>query len=148
MNVDTNRVAAVAAPAVLVRMKLATLWTCLMFMYVYVDILSLYKPGTVEDILVGKVWEFDISQGWAFGALALMTVPILMIYVSVTARAVTCSAMNVVVGVLYAIISIGSALGEPWVYFFGFGALVEVALLVVVIRSALTWRGELRRRSL
>lgn len=148
MNVDTNRVAAVAAPEVLVRVKLATLWTCLMFMYVYVDILSLYKPGTVKDILVGKVWEFDISQGWAFGALALMTVPILMIYVSVTARAVTCSAMNVVGGVLYAIISIGNALGDPWVYFFGFGALVEGALLVVVIRSALTWRGELRRRSL
>ena len=49
-----------------------------MFVYVYVDILAFYKPGTVRDILEGRVWEFDITQGWALGVLVLMTVPSLM----------------------------------------------------------------------
>lgn len=44
-----------------------------MFVYVYVDHFSLYKPGTITDILVGRVWEFDISQAWALGSSVLMT---------------------------------------------------------------------------
>ena len=66
-----------------VQVRLAALWASTMFLYVYVDILSLYKPGTVRDILRGRVWEFEITQGWALGALALMTIPSVMIALSV-----------------------------------------------------------------
>ena len=45
-----------------VQAKLAAAWTSFMFLYVYVDILHFYKPGVVDDILVGIVWEFDITQ--------------------------------------------------------------------------------------
>ena len=45
-----------------VQAKLAAAWTSFMFLYIYVDILALYKPGVVEDILAGVVWEFDITQ--------------------------------------------------------------------------------------
>ena len=45
-----------------VRAKLAAAWTSFMFLYAYVDILNFYKPGTVADILDGRVFEFDISQ--------------------------------------------------------------------------------------
>ena len=37
-----------------VQVRLAALWASTMFLYVYVDILSLYKPGTVRDILRGR----------------------------------------------------------------------------------------------
>lgn len=57
-----------------------------MFLYVYVDILGFHKPGTIPDILIGRVWEFDITQEWALGALALMTVPILMVFLSMQGR--------------------------------------------------------------
>jgi hypothetical protein len=50
---------------------------------VYVDIFAFYKPGTVRDILRGRVWEFEINQGWALGVLALMTIPSVMIALSV-----------------------------------------------------------------
>jgi hypothetical protein len=46
-----------------------------MFLYVYVDIFAFYKPGTIPDILRGRVWDFDITQGWALGALGLLTTP-------------------------------------------------------------------------
>ncbi len=48
-----------------VQVRLAALWASTMFLYVYVDIIAIYQPGTVRDILRGRVWEFDISQGWA-----------------------------------------------------------------------------------
>jgi hypothetical protein len=47
-----------------VKAKLAAAWTSFMFLYVYVDIIGFYKPGVVEGILAGKIWEFDISQTW------------------------------------------------------------------------------------
>ena len=47
-----------------VKIKLAALWATLMLIYIYVDIVGFYKPGVVEDILAGKVWQFEISQGW------------------------------------------------------------------------------------
>jgi hypothetical protein len=67
-----------------VQAKLAALWASLMFLYVYVDILSLYQPGVIDGILDGRVWQLDITQTWAIGALALMAVPILMVTLSLT----------------------------------------------------------------
>ncbi|HEX2551005.1 MAG TPA: hypothetical protein VHK64_05370, partial [Nocardioidaceae bacterium] len=55
-------------PPIPVQAKLAAAWTSFMFLYVYVDILAIYKPGVVDDILVGVVWEFDITQTWAITA--------------------------------------------------------------------------------
>lgn len=64
--------------------KLAACWTSFMFLYVYVGILVLYhKPGVIEDILAGTVWEFQITQTWATVALALMSTPIAMMTLSV-----------------------------------------------------------------
>ena len=60
------------------RIRLAALWSSVMFLYIYVDILNFFKPGTVADILDGRVWEFDVSAGWAFGAMALMSIPCMM----------------------------------------------------------------------
>ena len=45
-----------------VQAKLAAAWTSFMFLYIYVDYFHLYKPGVIDDIRAGVVWEFDISQ--------------------------------------------------------------------------------------
>lgn len=122
-----------------VGVKLAGLWASLMLVYAYVDILGFYKPGSIEEILAGVVWEFDISQGWAVGALTLMIVPILMIVGSLTLPARVNRIANLVVASLYIVVSVGNAIGEAWVYYYGLAALVEAALLALVIRYAWSW---------
>ena len=121
-----------------VAVKLSALWASTMFMFAYVDIFSFYKPGVVRDILRGKVWEFDITQVWALGALALMTVPALMVFLSVGLRSAASRWANIVVAGLYIIVSLGNLAGESWAYLY-FGAAIEVALLVTIIRYAWTW---------
>jgi hypothetical protein len=121
------------------RQKLAALWASVMFVYIYVDILALFKPGFIEDILSGIVWQFEINQAWALGALALMTIPALMVFLSLALPAKTNRLTNIVVAALYIPISIANAIGEPWVYYFAFAAGVEVVLLALVIRYAWTW---------
>jgi hypothetical protein len=120
-----------------------------MFLYVYVDILAFFKPGTIADILVGRVWEFEISQPWALGALVLMTIPALMVALSLMLPARAGRWTNLVVGSLYIPVSIFNVVGEPWWVFYWFGAAVETVLLLVIVRSAWTWprAAELRTES-
>jgi hypothetical protein len=84
------------------------------------------------------VWEFDITQVWALGALALMTVPALMVFLSVGLRPAASRWANIVVAGLYIVVSLGNLAGESWAYLY-FGAAIEVALLVTIIRYAWTW---------
>ena len=121
-----------------VKIKLSALWIVLMFLYVYVDILGFYKPGTVENILAGVVWEFEISQVWASSALILMTIPIIMIALSLILTPAINRWVNLVVAALYIVISAGNAVGESWIFMW-YGAAVEVAILVLIIWYAWTW---------
>jgi hypothetical protein len=36
------------------KLKLAALWTSLMFLIIYLDYFHLYMPGSIEGILAGK----------------------------------------------------------------------------------------------
>ena len=122
-----------------VQVWLAALWASTMFVYVYVDIVSFYKPGTVRDILRGRVWEFEITQGWALGALALMTIPSLMIALSVLLPTRANQWANIVAGSLFILVSIGNPIGETWAFIW-LGAIVEVVLLATIVRLAWRWR--------
>jgi hypothetical protein len=120
-------------------MKLAAAWVSFMFFYVYVDILSFYSPGVIDDIQVGKVWNFDITQAWASGSLLLMAIPILMVVLSTTLPARVSRMTNIVVASAYVLVSAGNVLGEAWTLFFGLAVGLEVIVLAFIIRFAWTW---------
>lgn len=123
-----------------VQAKLAALWTSFMFLYAYVDILGFYKPGVLDGIRAGKVWELEITQTWAVSALTLMAIPIFMVFLSVTLPARANRATNIVVAALYVVVSVGNAVGESWTYYFALAAGLEVTVLALVLRNAWTWR--------
>ena len=122
-----------------VQAKLAAAWTSFMFLYIYVDYFTLYKPGVIHDILVGSVWEFDISQVFVVVGLSLMAVPILMVFLSMTLPARANRLMNLIVAPIYVVVSAFNALGESWTYFYGLSIGLEVLLLAFILRSAWTW---------
>ncbi|MGY1700228.1 DUF6326 family protein [Geodermatophilus sp. SYSU D00766] len=113
-----------------------------MFLYVYVDYLHLYKPGSLDEILVGVVHEFDTGPTFVALALTLVAVPILMIVLSATLPARAARATNLVVAALYIPVSIYNVAGEEsWSYswFYGLSIGLEVLLLAFVLRAAWTW---------
>jgi hypothetical protein len=122
-----------------VKLKLAALWASVMFMYLYVDVLGFYKPGVIEGIVAGVVWQLEITQTWAVGALTMMTIPSLMVFLSLALPARANRWTNIVLASLYVVISVGNAIGEAWVVYFSFAVIVEVALLALAIRYAWTW---------
>lgn len=126
-------------PPTPVRLKLAAAWTSFMFFYIYVDYLHLYKPGAIDDILAGVVFEFDISQTFAVSALSLVGIPALMILLSMTLPARANRTANLVVASLYVPVSVFNVIGDSWYYFYGLGVVVEVIILAFILRSAWTW---------
>ena len=126
-------------PPVPVRAKLAAAWASFMFFYIYVDYLHLYKPGVVDDILDGVVFEFDISQTFVVTSLMIVGIPALMIVLSMALPARANRTLNLVVASLCIPIAAFNVVGESWIYFFGLGVVVEVTLLVYILRAAWTW---------
>jgi len=122
-----------------VQAKLAAAWTSFMFLYAYVDIIAFFKPGVVENILIGKVWEFDVSQTLLTTFLALMAIPIFMVVLSMTLPARANRITNLIVASVQVAYAAFNAVGESWTYFYGLGVALEVIVLALILRYAWTW---------
>lgn len=122
-----------------VRVKLAAAWTSLMFLYVYVDILNFFRPGVVTDILDGRVFEFALSQTFSASALALMSLPSLMVVLSVALPARLSRIANLVVAALFIPVTVFNLAGESWLVFYGLGVVLELVLLGFILRWAWAW---------
>jgi hypothetical protein len=120
------------------KVELAALWASFMFLYIYVDYFALYMPSKIEDILTGIVFEFDITQGFLLAALASVTIPALMIFLSVALPAKVNRWANIIIAAVYIPYSLFNLVGEAWMHMV-FGAVVEVVLLCLIIRYAWKW---------
>mgnify|MGYP007001770249 CR=1 FL=1 len=121
------------------QLKLAAAWTSFMCLYIYVDVLGLYKPGTVEGILKGQVFTFAITQTFFASALAASAVPMMMILLSTTLPARANRLTNLVVASLLIPWMAFNLVGGEWLFYFGLGFALELILLVFILRSAWTW---------
>ncbi|MBB5233971.1 DUF6326 family protein [Deinococcus budaensis] len=129
-------------PPIPVRVKLAAAWTSFMFLYVYVDILNFYKPGVVDGILAGLIWKFDISSALLTIFLVSVSIPAMMVWLSMTLPVRVNRATNLVVASLLIPYSVFNAAGATWEWaaFYGLSIGLEVLLLASILRSAWTWR--------
>ncbi|GAB3433553.1 hypothetical protein GCM10027517_00590 [Phycicoccus ginsengisoli] len=121
------------------RVRLAAAWTSFMFLYAYVDILGFYTPGTITDILDGKVHTFDLSQTFSISALALVAIPIFMVVLSTTLAARANRITNLVVASLYVPATVFNVAGGFYLYYYGCGVVLELVLLALILRYAWTW---------
>ena len=113
------------------KLKLAALWASFMFLYIYVDYFHLLMPGSIEDILAGKVFAFDITQVFLLVGLAAVTIPALMIFLSVALSAKVNRWTNIIVAAVYIPFTLFNLAGEAWMHMV-FGAFVEVVLLLLI----------------
>lgn len=141
MTTRTNTPHLLDNPPVPVQGKLAAAWTSLMFLYIYVDYLHLYKPGSIDELRGGSVFVFDISSPLLTAFLASVAIPALMVTLSVTLPARANRATNLVVASLYIPVTVFNAAGETWDWaiFYAFSIAIEVLLLAFILRSVWTW---------
>lgn len=120
------------------KLKLAALWASFMFLYIYIDYFHLFMPGALKDMLVGKVFIFTITQGFLLTVLVSVTVPALMISLSVTLPAKMNRWINIIIAAVFIPFTLFNLAGEVWIHML-FGAVVEVVLLCLIIYYAWKW---------
>ena len=138
MNIHKTSKIEMADIKVSVKLKLATLWTSFMFLYIYVDYFYLYMPGSLNDILKGKVFVFNISYVFLMIAMFFVAIPALMIFLSVALPAKVNRWANIIVAIMYIPYMLFNLAGEAWLHMY-FAAAIEVGLLCLIIRYAWKW---------
>jgi hypothetical protein len=121
-----------------VKVRLAALWTSLMFLIIYLDYFHLYMPSKIQEIQTGRVFIFDITQGFLLAALASVTIPALMISLSVILPAKINRWTNIIMATVQIPYMLFNLAGEAWLHMV-FGAAVEVGLLLLIISYAWKW---------
>jgi len=137
---DQNRSATTALQdiKVHVKLKLAALWTSLMFCYIYGDYFGLFQPGNLQDMLKGQMGPLGATtQGVLLGTSALMAVPSLMIFLSLVMTPAINRWVNIILGLLYAAIMLMSMPGA-WAFYIALGV-VEIALSLLIVWYAWRW---------
>ncbi|WP_404390729.1 DUF6326 family protein [Humibacillus xanthopallidus] len=119
------------------RVKTAALWASMLFIFVYVDLFSLFRADVRADIEAGKIFAFTIGQGVLLGMIIYVLVPSLMVFLSLVLPVRVTRMSNLVLAVLYALTVAGGAIGE-WNYYI-LGSAVEVVLIAGIAYYAWTW---------
>ena len=122
-----------------VKIKLAALWSSVMFCYIYGDYFSLYVPNEVQDFINGKTL-LD-SPVKLFAASVLMVIPSLMIFLSIFMKPVLNKWLNILFGLIYTVIMFLIAISSlaPWWSFYVFLAVVEMGLTMTIVIYAWKW---------
>jgi len=121
-----------------VKMKLSALWVSMMLLYIYADILSLFRPGQVEEMMKGQMGPFPTTQGSLLTASILMMIPAVMVFLSLILNPKASRWTNITLGALYTLVNISNLIGETWVYYISFGV-VEIVLTLLIIWYAWKW---------
>lgn len=121
-----------------VKLKLASLWASLMFLIIYLDYFHLYMPGKMAEIQTERVYVFDISQGFLLAALTVVTIPALMIFLSVALPAKINRWVNIVIATVNVPCLLFNLAGEAWIHMV-LAAVIQMVLLFLIIRNAWKW---------
>jgi hypothetical protein len=122
-----------------IRYRLSATWASLVSCFIYADYFELYVPGKLQGMLKGNMEPLGaVTQGMLAGTSAMLALPSLMILLSMILPASACRWLNVLVGLLYAVIQVLVISGSGWTFYIGFGVL-EIMLLVFAAWTAWKW---------
>ncbi len=139
MNSEKKTVTILEDVKINIKIKLSALWVAVMFLFAYVDILSKFQPGVIEDAIAGKMGPFPTTQVALLAAITLMTIPSLMVFLSIALKPKANRWTNIIVGILFIVVQLGSLfIGGAWAYYI-FASIVEVVLLSLIVVYAWKW---------
>ncbi len=121
-----------------VKIKLSGLWASLMFCFIYGDYFGLHKPGTLQDMLAGKMGPLGpTTQGVLLGTSLMMAIPSVMVFLSLVLPPKVNRGANVGLGLVYTAIMILTMPGA-WVFYLFLGV-IEIVLSLAIVGYAWKW---------
>ncbi|WP_445385825.1 DUF6326 family protein [Robiginitalea sp. IMCC44478] len=125
-----------------VKIKLALLWTSLMFLYIYADYFQLMTPGKLERMIALETPMGPTSPALLVVFSTILIIPALMIFLSVFLKPQINKWLNILMAFLYACISILiviTSFGAEWYTFYVLFNLIELLVFILIIAQAWKW---------
>ena len=117
------------------KVKLSTLWIVVMFNMIFADILTLYIPELLQEIVTGST-PVQITQELMLGMAIIIEIPIAMIFLSRVLKYRANRWANIIAGVITILFVVaGGSLVLHYIFF----ATIEVLCLSLIIWYAWKW---------
>lgn len=121
------------------RIQLSGLWISVMFCYIYGDYFELYVPMKVSGLLNGQ--NLLDSPAKLFLATLILTIPALMIFLSLILPPAWAKWLNIGIGLFLTLFTllVGISSISAWRAFYVFLSFLESILTTVIIIKAWRW---------
>ena len=123
------------------RIKLLGLWVSLMLLYIYADIFSFYRPSYLNEVIAGFMGPLKVNQMTLVTSGIMMCIPVIVIIATMFSKAKVVRWVNILIGILYLIISLGNIVGETWIYYLMYG-IIEIVILLSIVFISYRWSKE------
>lgn len=121
-----------------IKLKLSALWVTLVLLYGYGDLIGFFRPGTLKEIMDGKAYVFDITQGFLLSISIYVIIPALMVFLSLVLKPKLNRWANIILGVIYGATTLLSAIGDDYAYYIFF-MIVDSVIALLIIWHAWNW---------
>ena len=119
--------------------RISLLWITVMFNMVFADVLSLFSPGFLAEILGGSAEGVVITDRLLLVAALLIEVPVLMIVLTPVLPRRASRITNIAAAIVTITFVIAGGSWKPHYVFF---ATIETLALLTIIYLTITWRWE------
>ena len=126
-------------PKVNIKIKLAALWTSVVFCYLYGDYFELYVPEKVNSLLTGE--NILDSPTKLLIASIVLAIPSIMIALSIILKPKINRILNIVFGTLFTLMMVLIAINSltAWYSFYVFLAILESLITFLIVVYAWKW---------
>jgi len=123
-----------------VKLKIAALWTAVMFCYIYGDIFVLQQPGHLTAIIAGTVWHGGpVTQGMLLAFAVAMAIPSVMVFLSLALKPTINRWTNIGLGLFSTVFMLLTMTATGVWYFYTFLGVVETVLTLSIVWYAVKW---------
>jgi len=122
-----------------IRIQLSGLWTSVMWCYIYGDYFELYVPGKVAGLINGDNLLNRPSE--LFYATIVMTIPALMIFLSLILNPPLTKWLNIGTGIFFSLFTawVGISSFSEWRTFYVVLSFLESVLTLIIVLKAWYW---------
>lgn len=127
-----------------IKLKLSALWVSVMFCYVYGDFFSLFVPGRIQNLMNGNSGSGHTTPVMLLVYAILMTLPPMMIFLSLILRPKINRVANLATGILFTLVMllvVATSISK-WMLFYTYLGVVEIVVTCLIIGYAWKWPKE------
>jgi hypothetical protein len=121
------------------KILLSMLWLFLTVNFIFCDVFTLMHSEDLKNLLAGSVDGMQITQAFLLGFAFVMEIPMLMILLSRLLKYKLNRIMNLIFGVLLAIIQIWSLTVGDTTLHYSFFSIIEIVTCLSIVVVAWKW---------